>query len=190
MGSVAARRRCARRWDARRPCLRAALGDPHDPQSQLGPLVDRRLQQAVHAQVRDAGATLRCGGEIPRDRGSYYPPTVLSGVTAEMAVMCQETFRPVALIQVIDSFEAAVEAASSGPYGLSANVLTPSQAHAQRAWRELPAGTVKISAVWGGAPDGAAEPHRSSGLGFGYGPELLDEVTTTKVVNSTPCPPS
>ena len=58
-----------------------------------------------------------------------------------------------------------------------------SQANAQRAWRELEVGTVKVNAVFGGAPGGAAEPRRCSGHGFGYGPELLDEVTHTKVVH-------
>jgi succinate-semialdehyde dehydrogenase/glutarate-semialdehyde dehydrogenase len=67
-------------------------------------------------------------------------------------------------------------------------VLTRSQANAQRAWRELDVGTVKINAVWGGAPGGAAEPRRHSGMGFGYGPELLDEMTHTKVVHLAPAP--
>ena len=62
-------------------------------------------------------------------------------------------------------------------------MLTPSAAHAQRAWRELDVGTVRVNAVFGGAPGGAAEPRRCSGHGFGYGPELLDEVTHTKVVH-------
>ena len=44
-------------------------------------------------------------------------------------------------------------------------------------------GTVKVNAVFGGAPGGAAEPRGMSGSGFGYGPELLDEMTTTKVVH-------
>ena len=69
-----------------------------------------------------------------------------------------------------------------------ATVLTGSMAHAQQAWRELPVGTVKINAVFGGAPGGAAEPRGTSGSGFGYGPELLDEMTTTKVVHWSPLP--
>jgi betaine-aldehyde dehydrogenase len=56
-------------------------------------------------------------------------------------------------------------------------------ANAQRAWRELPVGTVKVNAVFGGAPGGAAHPRGASGEGFGYGPELLDELTVTKVVH-------
>jgi hypothetical protein len=60
------------------------------------------------------------------------------------------------------------------------------------AWRSLPVGTVKINAAFGGAPGGAAQPRGASGTGFGYGPELLDELTTTKVVHWSPpggCPP-
>jgi acyl-CoA reductase-like NAD-dependent aldehyde dehydrogenase len=84
---------------------------------------------------------------------------------------------------VVGSFEEAVEAARRGRYGLAASVLTGSMAHAQQAWRELPVGTVKVNAVFGGAPGGAAEPRGASGTGFGYGPELLDEMTATKVVH-------
>jgi hypothetical protein len=64
------------------------------------------------------------------------------------------------------------------------------QANAQAAWRELEVGTVKVNAVFGGAPAGAAEPRRRSGHGFGYGPELLDEVTHTKVVHLAVAPPA
>jgi acyl-CoA reductase-like NAD-dependent aldehyde dehydrogenase len=90
----------------------------------------------------------------------------------------------------VDSFEAGLAEACTGEYGLAASVLTPSQANAQRAWRELPVGTVKINGVFGGAPGGAAEPRGHSGVGFGYGPELLDEMTHTKVVHIAPAPPA
>ena len=51
-------------------------------------------------------------------------------------------------------------------------------------------GTVKVNAVFGGAPGASAEPRRCSGHGFGYGPELLDEVTRTKVVHLAVAPPA
>jgi acyl-CoA reductase-like NAD-dependent aldehyde dehydrogenase len=65
-------------------------------------------------------------------------------------------------------------------------VLTNDMAHAQNAWRTLPVGTVKINAVFGGAPGGASQPRRASGNGFGFGPELLDEMTVMKVVHWSP----
>ena len=62
-------------------------------------------------------------------------------------------------------------------------VLTASLENATRAAVELPVGTVKVNGVFGGAPGGAAQPRGISGSGFGYGPELLDELTLTKVVH-------
>jgi acyl-CoA reductase-like NAD-dependent aldehyde dehydrogenase len=162
------------------------VGPGLDPATEVGPLVDRRLRAAVHAQVAaavDAGATVRCGGSIPAGPGAFYPPTVLSGCSDDMAVVREETFGPVAPVMVVDSFEEALSRAADSPYGLAATVLTASMSNARRAWRELPVGTVKVNAVFGGAPGGAAHPRRASGTGFGYGPELLDEVTVTKVVH-------
>ncbi|MBB5897190.1 aldehyde dehydrogenase family protein [Kutzneria kofuensis] len=151
-----------------------------------GPLVDVRARDSVHGQVQEAvraGASLVTGGTVLVATGSHYPNTVLSDCTPEMRVMREETFGPVAPVCVVDSFDHGLELACSGPYGLAATVLTRDMDHAQRAWRELPVGTVKINAVFGGAPGGAAQPRGASGTGFGYGPELLDEMTTMKVVH-------
>jgi succinate-semialdehyde dehydrogenase/glutarate-semialdehyde dehydrogenase len=153
---------------------------------EIGPLIDEDQRDWVHNHVEDArhnGAELRAGGFVPDGPGCFYPPTVLVGPPGDAPVIEQETFGPVAAVRVVDSFDAALEEANRSVYGLSAVVLTRSHAHAQRAWRELAVGTVKVNAVFGGAPGGAAEPRRCSGYGFGYGPELLDEVTQTKVVH-------
>jgi succinate-semialdehyde dehydrogenase/glutarate-semialdehyde dehydrogenase len=162
------------------------VGPGTSPTTQLGPLVDDRMRAAVHDQVRDAverGAEVLAGGELPTGPGSFYPATVLHGCTHEMRVMTEETFGPVAPVCTVPDFESGLAAASAGPYGLAAVVLTGSMEHAQRAWRELPVGTVKVNAAFGGAPGGAAHPRGASGSGFGYGPELLDEMTVTKVVH-------
>jgi acyl-CoA reductase-like NAD-dependent aldehyde dehydrogenase len=161
--------------------------------TQLGPLVDARMRDAVHAHVEQAvaaGAHLLTGGTVPVGAGSFYPATVLSGCTADMAVMQEETFGPVAPVCVVPDFDSGLEAAAQGRYGLAAVVLTGSMEHAQRAWRELPVGTVKVNAAFGGAPGGAAQPRGASGSGFGYGPELLDEMTVTKVVHLGVAPES
>jgi succinate-semialdehyde dehydrogenase/glutarate-semialdehyde dehydrogenase len=157
----------------------------------IGPLIDERQREIVHRHVTealDAGAGLETGGAPADGPGFFYPPTVLTGCRAAMAVMREETFGPVAAVQAVASFDDALREANATEYGLAATVLTPSMAHAQTAWRELRAGTVKVNAVWGGAPGGAAQPQGASGTGFGYGPELLDEVTLTKVVHVEPPP--
>jgi hypothetical protein len=67
---------------------------------------------------------------------------------------------------------------------MTATVLTADMDRARAAWRELPVSTVKVKQVFGGAPGGAAQPRRASGqVCFGYGPELLDELTTVEVVH-------
>jgi succinate-semialdehyde dehydrogenase/glutarate-semialdehyde dehydrogenase len=165
------------------------VGPGTDPKTEVGPLVDLHHRDHVHGQVTDAvraGARLLCGGTVPPGPGAFYPPTVLTDCTDEMAVLCEETFGPVAPVVAVDSFDEALTRASRSRYGLAATVLTDSMAHAQRAWRDLPVGTVKVNAVFGGAPGGAAHPRRGSGQGFGYGPELLDELTVTKVVHLQP----
>lgn len=162
------------------------MGPGLEPRVELGPLVDRRMRAHVHGHVEQAvgaGARPLVGGDIPVGPGSFYPATVLTGCTDDMAVMREETFGPVAPVAVVDTFTEALERAGQGEYGLAATVLTRDLAHATRAWRELPAGTVKVNNVFGGAPGGAAHPRRASGHGYGYGPELLDEMTQTKVVH-------
>jgi betaine-aldehyde dehydrogenase len=155
------------------------------------PLVDLRHRAAVHAHVTDAvaaGARLRAGGVIPDGPGSRYPATVLTDCDPTMRVMREETFGPVAPVCVVDDFAEGLARARDDAYGLAATVLTRSAEHTQRAWRALPVGTVKVNAVFGGAPGGAAHPRRASGHGYGYGPELLDELTATKVVHIEPAP--
>lgn len=152
----------------------------------LAPLVDDALRDIVHGQVSgalDDGAEALEGGSIPQGAGSYYPATVLTGCTGSMRIMREETFGPVAPIQLADDFEDAVAQACKDRYGLAASVLTPSLDHALLAAQLLPVGTVKVNGVFGGAPGGSAQPRHASGSGFGYGPGLLDEMSTVKVVH-------
>jgi len=170
------------------------VGPGMDDGTEMGPLIDERQREVVHAHVSEAverGAQVRAGGELPGGDGAngapahgfFYPPTVIVGAGDDTRLMREETFGPVAPVQVVESFDEAIERANATDYGLAATVLTESEEHAERAWRELSVGTVKVNAVFGGAPGGSAQPHGQSGMGYGYGPELLDEVTITKVVH-------
>jgi acyl-CoA reductase-like NAD-dependent aldehyde dehydrogenase len=152
----------------------------------VAPLVDLRMRDAVHGHVAEAlgqGARAVEGGTLPDGPGSFYPATVLLGCTEGMQIMTEETFGPVAPVQVVDTFDDGLRLACSGKYGLAATVLSSNIAHIQQAVAALPVGTVKVNAVFGGAPGGAAQPRGESGAGFGYGPELLDEFTQVKVVH-------
>jgi succinate-semialdehyde dehydrogenase/glutarate-semialdehyde dehydrogenase len=171
--------------------LEALVREAGQWEHKIGPLVDARHRDEVHGQVSEAladGARALTGGRLPAGGGTFYPPTVLADCAPPMRVMVEETFGPVAPVRVVPDFGTALAEACDDRYGLAATVLTPDMAHAQLAWRELPVGTVKVNAVFGGAPGGAAQPRGVSGTGYGYGPELLDEMTATKVVHLAPPP--
>ncbi|MCG7594175.1 aldehyde dehydrogenase [Mycobacterium sp. PSTR-4-N] len=155
-------------------------------ETRIGPLVDQRHRDHVHSHVTDAierGARVLVGGAPRPGPGTYYPPTVLTACTPDMLLMREETFGPIAPVRVVPDFETALAEAADDRFGLAATVLTADMARAQEAWHSLPVGTVKINAVFGGAPGGSAEPRRASGSGIGYGPELLDEMTALKVLH-------
>jgi succinate-semialdehyde dehydrogenase/glutarate-semialdehyde dehydrogenase len=166
-------------------------GDPRDEATTLCRLVDDRQLAVVESHVSDAvarGARCLTGGRRLDLPGPFYAPTVLVDVADDLAVMTEETFGPVAPVVVVPSWEEGLRSANSGAYGLAATVLTPDQRHALQAVDELEVGTVKVNAVFGGAPGGSADPRRSSGQGRGYGPDLLGEFQLLKAVHWEPTP--
>lgn len=168
------------------------MGPGLDPGTVLGPLVDEDHRRLVHGHVEDAierGARCLVGGAIPEGPGAFYPATVLVDVPRDARILHEETFGPVVPVVVVDDFDEAVEQAATSDFGLAATVLTVDQRNAIDAWRRLPVGTVKVNAVFGGAPGGSADPHGASGSGLGYGPGLLDELTRQRVLHLRPAPP-
>jgi acyl-CoA reductase-like NAD-dependent aldehyde dehydrogenase len=167
------------------------VGDPADPATGIGPMVDADQLAVVDRHVRaavDAGARCLVGGAPLERPGAWYPPTVLDGCPEHVELMTEETFGPVAAVARVRSFDDGLRLAAGGRYGLAATVLTPDLEHALRAAEELEVGTVKVNAVFGGAPGGSADPRRSSGAGAGYGPDLLAAMTVLKAVHLESAP--
>ncbi|HET7305171.1 MAG TPA: aldehyde dehydrogenase family protein [Segeticoccus sp.] len=168
-------------------------GDPRDEDTTLCRMVDERQLRVVEdhvAQARDRGALCLTGGSRLDIDGPWYAPTVLTGCDDSMLVMTDETFGPVAPVQEVTSFEEGLRLADGTGYGLAATVLTPDTGHALRAADELQVGTVKVNAVFGGAPGGSADPRDASGDGCGFGPDLLREMVVLKAVHLEPVPAS
>ncbi|MGN6741958.1 MAG: aldehyde dehydrogenase family protein, partial [Amnibacterium sp.] len=122
--------------DVAEPILTALVAEAESWASRIGPLVDERMRQAVHAHVTDAvqrGARALTGGTLPEGPGTFYPPTVLVDVPDDALAVTEETFGPVVPVRVVDDFDEALRTAAADRYGLAATVLTPDMAHAHRA---------------------------------------------------------
>jgi benzaldehyde dehydrogenase (NAD) len=105
-----------------------AVGDPSDPSTQIGPLINEAAVRRVSELVDDAvscGAQLVTGGHAD---GPTYAPTVLRGVTPEMRLYGEESFGPVVTIVEVDGTDEAVAVANDTGYGLSAAVFAGSEA--------------------------------------------------------------
>lgn len=164
----------------------ARLSFPDIREGEIGPFIFARQAEAVAAQLADArakGATILTGGEVEElGGGLYLRPTVVTGVTPEMALMTEETFGPVIPISVFDSIEEAIAAANASDYGLSAAVLAGSADEAEAVAARLEAGAVSIndgamtSMVW----DAENSSFKLSGLG----PSRMGDVGLTRFLRT------
>jgi succinate-semialdehyde dehydrogenase/glutarate-semialdehyde dehydrogenase len=140
--------------------------------SEMGSLIDAKQLAAVTSHVDDAvakGATVLTGGRpMPEVGPLFYAPTVLEGVTPEMAVCTEETFGPVVALYPFDSIDEAVELANGTEYGLHAVVWSRNTRLAESLAGRIQAGTVEINdgivATWGSA-DVLQGGMKASGLG-------------------------
>jgi vanillin dehydrogenase len=99
------------------------LGDPSDPQTQIGAMISESAAGRVKELVDDArsrGAQIRCGGS---PRGVLFPPTVVDKVTPEMRLYHEESFGPVVGVLAVADDQEAIQLANDSPYGLSAAVF-------------------------------------------------------------------
>ncbi len=162
------------------------VGDGREDGVDLGPLVDHLQLATVEAHVADArahGAVVVAGGRrLPRP-GYFYPPTimVLPDQGASL-LMRSETFGPVAPLVPFDSFDEAIALANDSEYGLAAIVYSNDANHVLSAVESLRAGMIKVNTRRGKAPGATSEPFGASGLGYGYGLEVLAELSRQKSV--------
>jgi acyl-CoA reductase-like NAD-dependent aldehyde dehydrogenase len=125
-------------------------GDPLDPATDVGTLIDEAAARRVESWVNEAvsgGARILVGGTR---NGAAYAPTVLVDVKPEMKVVCNEVFGPVISVMPYDDFDAVCETVSASPFGLHCGVFTKSVELAIRAFRTLRTGGVIIngSSTW------------------------------------------
>jgi succinate-semialdehyde dehydrogenase/glutarate-semialdehyde dehydrogenase len=147
------------------------VGDPMDPETQVGPLATRAIRDGVDEQVRAtvaAGAKVRLGG-APLDRpGFFYAPTVLTDVPAGTPARDDEIFGPVASIFRVRDIDEAIRLANASPFGLGSAAWTRDPEEQRRFIDEIEAGLTFINAMV------ASDPRLPFGgvKASGYGREL------------------
>jgi acyl-CoA reductase-like NAD-dependent aldehyde dehydrogenase len=162
------------------------VGDPFDPQTQMGPLAMARQRDRVEGLIAkgvDEGAKLVTGGGRPKhlDRGYYIEPTVFSNVDNSSTIAQEEIFGPVLSVIPADNEAQAVTIANDTIYGLNASVFTPDVDRARQVAARLRSGTVGHNAFrtdFGIAFGG----FKQSGIGREGGTEGLLPYLETKTV--------
>jgi len=154
------------------------LGDPLQPETQLGPMINKGAIERLQALVDDAlakGAKLLCGG---KSQGPCYLPTVLYGVTPEMRVYYEESFGPLASIVIVANAEEALRAANDTEYGLSAAVFSRDVGRAMKIAERLESGICHINgATVHDEPQMPFGGVKNSGWGRFGGKAALEEFT-------------
>ena len=124
------------------------VGDPSDPQTNVGPLVNEQVIAAIDRQVRtsvEKGAKVLTGGARLEGKGYFYPATVLTNVSKGMPVVDEEVFGPVMPIISFKDADEAIRIANDSPYGLGATIFTGDTALAQKLAARIDAGSVFIN---------------------------------------------
>jgi acyl-CoA reductase-like NAD-dependent aldehyde dehydrogenase len=149
----------------------ARLNWPDIAAGEIGPIIFDRQADTLSAQIADAkakGASVLTGGEIQTHGGGrWLRPTVLAGVTSDMAVMRDETFGPILPVVGFDTVEEAVALANDGEYGLSAAVFAATIEEAEAVGRRLEAGAISLNdaALTSIFYEAAKQGFKASGLG-------------------------
>ncbi|KAF0221517.1 MAG: aldehyde [Geobacteraceae bacterium] len=159
------------------------VGDPLDRDCDIGPMISPVELKRAAAWLDEAiklGARVETGGEVV---GNCLQPTILTGVTRDMKVMCSEVFAPIVSVLPYDTFDEALEMADDSVYGLQAGVYTRDIGKAFKAIKRLDVGGVIINDVptfrvdhmpYGG--------NKESGLGREGLRYAMEEMTNIKMV--------
>jgi acyl-CoA reductase-like NAD-dependent aldehyde dehydrogenase len=139
-------------WDAFMERFRAGaaelkVGDPLDPTTDVGPMVDANAASRTQRWVDEAvalGGKIVLGGKAD---GTYFQPTILTDVPLQAQVCSNEAFAPLAVVFRFSDFDAAIRGVNDSFFGLQTGVFTSDLAHAWRAFHELQVGGVVVNDV-------------------------------------------
>jgi len=161
------------------------VGDPLDPETQMGSLISRSHREKVHGFVdgaRDDGAEITTGGEVADGPGAFYPPTVIAKAGNQMLAAQEEIFGPVVTVIPFEDENDAVRIANDVKYGLMATVWTGDPGKGHRIASKIKSGTVGINMPYTAFPGIPFGGYKQSGFGRELALETLDLYLETKSV--------
>lgn len=166
------------------------VGDPFDPQTQIGPMTSARQRDRVEgyiAQGRSEGAQLIAGGGRPEglERGFYVEPTVFGQVDPGATIAREEIFGPVLSVITYGDVEEAIEVSNSSEFGLGGSVWTADLERGKQIASRLHSGTIGIN-HYVNEPNAPFGGIKSSGLGRELGPEAFASYQQLKSVYLDP----
>ncbi|MFJ3799061.1 aldehyde dehydrogenase [Streptomyces sp. NPDC090088] len=165
------------------------VGDPSDPETEIGPLVTRRQQERVRGYIdegRRAGARLLVGGAgMPEgvERGWYVRPTLFADVDNGMRIAQEEIFGPVLSVISYDDQDDAVRIANDCAYGLSGSVWTSDPGRGLDVARRVRSGSFGVNQPYSMDPAAPFGGMKASGIGRELGHEGLDGYLEAKSVS-------
>jgi aldehyde dehydrogenase (NAD+) len=133
---------------------RGRVGDPLDPETEVGPIVNQAQFDEVAGGIergRSEGGEIAAGGERAHDEALLLAPTVFEGVRDDGFLSCEEVFGPVTSLYRFAGLDDALERANAVPFGLSASIFTSSLATATRFQNEAQAGLLHVNSQTAGA---------------------------------------
>jgi acyl-CoA reductase-like NAD-dependent aldehyde dehydrogenase len=169
------------------------VGDPLDPETQVGSLISEEHRNKVHGYVKrgvEEGAEVVAGGEPQDGAGAFYPPTVLAQVDNKMTVAQEEIFGPVVTVIPFEDEKDAIRIANDVRYGLMATIWTGDPARGHRLAQRIKAGTVGINMPYSAFPGIPFGGYKQSGFGRELGLDTLELYLETKsvIVNTSAKP--
>jgi len=130
------------------------VGDPADPNTEVGPVVNEGAMQEILAAVERAradGGTVLAGGERADEDGYLIAPTVFEGLADDAELSCEEVFGPVTSLYRYSTLDEAIERANAVRFGLSASIFTRDLHAVQRFTSEIGAGIIHVNSQTAGA---------------------------------------
>ncbi len=165
---------------------KARVGDPLDPQTQIGPIANRPHYESVLGKIEAAEAAghkmLLDGRKECRDEGYYIGPTIFADVPNTADLAQNEVFGPVASTEAWDDEDDVIRIANNTAYGLAAGIWTRDVAKAMRMADRIEAGTVYINNYFNAATQSPVGGYKQSGFGRENGWEGMRCFLQTKSV--------